>query len=84
LLLFIGVQLEDEDIPHRTKMSQLITTRFQIEYDKMIQEIQASLGRISFTHNIWSRVNLDSHLAITAHYIARNADGHLVLKTRLV
>jgi hypothetical protein len=40
LLLFIGAQLEDEDIPHRTKMSQLIATRFQIEYDKMIKEIQ--------------------------------------------
>ncbi|KAJ7857916.1 hypothetical protein B0H14DRAFT_2351976, partial [Mycena olivaceomarginata] len=75
--------LEDEDIPHRTKMSQLIATRFQIEYDKMIKEIQASPGCISFTHDIWSRVNLNSHLAITAHYIVRNVDGHLVLKTRL-
>jgi hypothetical protein len=33
-LLFIGARLKDEDIPHRTKTSQLITIRFQVEYDK--------------------------------------------------
>ncbi|KAJ7702894.1 hypothetical protein B0H16DRAFT_736274 [Mycena metata] len=31
LLLFIGAQLEDEDIPHRTKLGQLISTRFQVD-----------------------------------------------------
>ncbi|KAJ7769159.1 hypothetical protein DFH07DRAFT_697654, partial [Mycena maculata] len=61
--------LNDEDIPHRTKLSQLITTRFQVEYDTMIQEIQNSLGHVSFTNDIWTRKNLDSHLAITGHYI---------------
>ncbi|KAJ7617524.1 hypothetical protein DFH06DRAFT_961660, partial [Mycena polygramma] len=61
--------LDDNDIPHRTKMSELISTRFQVEYQKMIHEIQNALGRVSFTQDIWSRVNLDSHLAITAHYI---------------
>jgi hypothetical protein len=34
LLLFIGAKLKDEAIPHRTKTSQLIATRFQVEYDK--------------------------------------------------
>ncbi|KAJ7894905.1 hypothetical protein B0H14DRAFT_2334213, partial [Mycena olivaceomarginata] len=71
-LLFIGAQLEDEDIPHCTKLSQLISTRFNIEYTAMIDEIQNSLGRVSFTDDIWTRVNLDSHLAITAHYIVKD------------
>ncbi|KAJ7735047.1 hypothetical protein B0H16DRAFT_1765616 [Mycena metata] len=41
LLLFIGAQLEDRDIPHRTKLSQLISDRFQVEYKAMIREIQS-------------------------------------------
>ncbi|KAJ7351424.1 hypothetical protein DFH08DRAFT_655033, partial [Mycena albidolilacea] len=61
--------LEDRDIPHRSKLSQLISTRFHVEYTAMIKEIQNSLGRVAFTDDVWSRVNLDSHLAITAHYI---------------
>ncbi|KAJ6620952.1 hypothetical protein B0H10DRAFT_2432551 [Mycena sp. CBHHK59/15] len=40
LLLFVGAQLEDEDIPHRTMLSKLIAERFQVEYNKMIREIQ--------------------------------------------
>ncbi|KAJ7790431.1 hypothetical protein B0H14DRAFT_2396433, partial [Mycena olivaceomarginata] len=86
LLLFIGAQLEDEDIPHRTKLSQLISTRFNIEYTAMIDEIQLwnSLDRVSFTDDIWTRVNLDSHLAITAHYIVKDTRGNLILKTQLV
>lgn len=100
LLLFIGAQLEDGDIPHRTKLSQLISTRFHIEYTAMIKEIQVrkyfsrnlfvnslhqnSLGRIALTDDVWSRVNLDSHLAITAHYIIKDSNGNLVLKTQLV
>ncbi|KAJ6542329.1 hypothetical protein DFH09DRAFT_874064, partial [Mycena vulgaris] len=61
--------LDDGDIPHRTKLSQLISTRFHAEYTAMIREIQNALGRVAFTDDVWSRGNLDSHLAITAHYI---------------
>ncbi|KAF8129409.1 hypothetical protein K438DRAFT_1531550, partial [Mycena galopus ATCC 62051] len=61
--------LEDSVLPHRTKLSELICTRFQVEYQRMIHEIQNALGRVSFTGDIWSRGNLDSHLAITAHYM---------------
>ncbi|KAJ7433860.1 hypothetical protein FB451DRAFT_982334, partial [Mycena latifolia] len=71
LLLFVGAQLEDEDIPHRTKLAGLIAGRFHAEYTKMINEIQNSIGRVSLTDDIWTRKNLDSHLAITGHYIIR-------------
>ncbi|KAJ7803186.1 hypothetical protein B0H14DRAFT_3778595 [Mycena olivaceomarginata] len=43
LLLFIGAQLDDGDIPHRTKLSQLISTRFHAEYTAMIHEIKISM-----------------------------------------
>ncbi|KAJ7026472.1 hypothetical protein C8F04DRAFT_1190538 [Mycena alexandri] len=63
-----GIHLEEDNIPHRTKMSQSITTRFRVEYEKMIHEIQNSLGRISFTHDVWTETPADT----------------LVLKTQLV
>jgi hypothetical protein len=89
----------DEHIPHRTEMSQLISTWFQVEYQKMIHEIQVRsiirclLGSdrvsecsrpVSFTDDVWSRGNLHSHFAIKVHYTVRDANGNLVLKTRLV
>ncbi|KAJ6576096.1 hypothetical protein DFH09DRAFT_914994, partial [Mycena vulgaris] len=84
LLLFVGAQLQDGDIPHRTKLAQLVANRFHVEYTAMIREIQNSSGRVSFTDDIWTRVNLDSHLAITGHYIVKDSNGNLVLKTQLV
>lgn len=39
LLLLIGAQLEDHDIPHHTKLSEMITTRFKTEYNKMVEDI---------------------------------------------
>jgi hypothetical protein len=39
LLLFIGTEIEDYDIPHRTKLSELITSRFKVEYNRMIEDI---------------------------------------------
>ncbi|KAJ7878176.1 hypothetical protein B0H14DRAFT_3779761 [Mycena olivaceomarginata] len=38
-----------------------------------------ALSGVSFTDDIWTRQNLDAHLAITAHYIIKDANGHLVL-----
>ena len=42
LLLYISVDLDDGDIPHRTKLSELITTAFQWEYQDMINDIKVS------------------------------------------
>ncbi|KAJ7687279.1 hypothetical protein B0H17DRAFT_885558, partial [Mycena rosella] len=84
LLLFIGAQLQDADIPHRTKLSQLISARFQVDYAAMLREIQVAPGRVAFTDDVWSRLNLDSHLGITTHYFIKEANGNLVLKTQLV
>ncbi|KAJ7303017.1 hypothetical protein DFH08DRAFT_986961 [Mycena albidolilacea] len=83
LMLFIGAQLDDGDIPHRTKLSQLISTRFRAEYTAIIREIKNALGRVAFTDDVCLG-NLGSHLAITAHYIIKDSNGNLVLKTQLV
>jgi len=40
LLLFIGAELHEKDIPHCTKLVQLITERFQIEYKQILEELE--------------------------------------------
>ncbi|KAJ7132525.1 hypothetical protein C8R44DRAFT_611868, partial [Mycena epipterygia] len=47
-------------------------------------KLAQTIGRVAFTDNIWTRVNLDSHLAITGHYIMEDANGNLVLRTQLL
>ncbi|KAJ7604851.1 hypothetical protein FB45DRAFT_709984, partial [Roridomyces roridus] len=71
-LLFIGVQLEDSDIPHRTKLNELICARFKTEYNAMLLDIDNALGRFSCTDDVWTRANQESYLAITAHYMAKD------------
>ncbi|TRM55130.1 hypothetical protein BD626DRAFT_371953, partial [Schizophyllum amplum] len=69
-LALVGLgNLTDKDIPHRTMLTDMILLRFREKYDIMVSEIQNSLGRVSFTADAWSRGNLESYLAITAHYV---------------
>ena len=47
--------------------------------------MQNSAGNISFTADIWSADNLDSYLAMTAHWIGRDKKtGTLSLKVALI
>ncbi|KAL1717668.1 hypothetical protein EV715DRAFT_168237, partial [Schizophyllum commune] len=67
--------LEEEDIPHRTLMTQLIVERFEIEKARLEEDIQNTAGRVSYTADVWSRTNMQSFLAVTAHYIVRTDRG---------
>ncbi|KAJ3846056.1 hypothetical protein EV368DRAFT_15364, partial [Lentinula lateritia] len=67
--------LDESDIPHRTKLSELIDERFKVEYHKIIDEIHNSLGRLAITGDIWSRVNLEGCLAITITYLHHTTSG---------
>ncbi|KIJ06348.1 hypothetical protein PAXINDRAFT_26351, partial [Paxillus involutus ATCC 200175] len=84
LLLFLNEDLRDQDIPHRTKLTQLIEERYKIEYVAMVQEIQNSLGRVSFTSDLWSNQTIKGFMAVTAHYCSEDAQGHLILHSHLV
>lgn len=47
--------------------------------------LKCSLGRVATTADVWSRENLDSHLGVTAHYLARlPSSGEIVLKSELI
>ncbi|KIK79105.1 hypothetical protein PAXRUDRAFT_162177 [Paxillus rubicundulus Ve08.2h10] len=83
LLLFIGGDLTNADILHRTKLRELITERYKVEYAKMLTEIQNSLGCVSFTSDMWTNQNSKSFMAVTAHYCALDYKGHLILWSHL-
>ncbi|KAF5358783.1 hypothetical protein D9758_008530 [Tetrapyrgos nigripes] len=68
LLSYIGLELTSGEIPHRTKLMELIFAQFEREFSNVKAEIQNSLGR---------------YMAVTAHYMIQK-DGHLVMKSRLV
>lgn len=48
LFLFLGTELEERDLPHRTKLSQMIVERFQMEFRKLLEEIQVRDSSIRF------------------------------------
>ncbi|KAF9032318.1 hypothetical protein BDZ89DRAFT_927273, partial [Hymenopellis radicata] len=71
-LLYIGQgTLTNDELPHRTKLADLIFAAFEKEYAAMLDRIKNSIGRVSFTSDIWSAITLQSYMAITAHYIMR-------------
>ncbi|KAI5822966.1 hypothetical protein K523DRAFT_187389, partial [Schizophyllum commune Tattone D] len=72
-LAFLGLNnITEKDIPHRTKLTELIFERFSQKCDLMADDLRNATGRISFTLDIWSRGNLQPYMAVTAHYMARN------------
>lgn len=45
---------------------------------------QSSLGRISFTSDIWSDPNLASYMGISVHFCAKDISDRLALLSRLL
>ena len=71
-MLFLGNgKIEEKNLPHRTKMMNLILTwdEFKKEQNTFAQDMRKSEGRISYTTDLWSDPNLDSFMAVTAHYM---------------
>ncbi|KAJ3770230.1 hypothetical protein FB446DRAFT_613794, partial [Lentinula raphanica] len=84
LLLYIGTDLCDRDVPHRTKLTELIREQYSKQWKNVSLEMQDSLGRISFTSDMWSDGVLKGFMAVTAHYMNRDISGRLVMKSRLI
>ncbi|KAI0069745.1 hypothetical protein K474DRAFT_1576793, partial [Panus rudis PR-1116 ss-1] len=61
--------LSDMDIPHRTKFLKWLVDAYKQERDAMLDDMKASPGRISFTSDLWTDINLNAYMAITAHWI---------------
>ena len=84
-MLFLGNgKIEEKDLPHRTKMTSLILDEFKKERNKFAQDMRKAEGRISYTTDLWSDPNLDSFMAITAHYMFREKTGQLEYRCGLI
>ncbi|KAJ8581992.1 hypothetical protein M405DRAFT_696549, partial [Rhizopogon salebrosus TDB-379] len=71
-LLYLGEgKIHDKNLPHRTKLTEMILEEFRREYCKMKNDLKNALGRISHTTDLWSDLNLDSYMAVTAHFMLR-------------
>ncbi|KAJ3752489.1 hypothetical protein EV360DRAFT_11628, partial [Lentinula raphanica] len=71
-LLYIGNNLRERDIPHRTRLRELILERYKCHWKEITSEMKAALGRISFTSDMWSNSVLKGFMAITAHYMIKD------------
>ncbi|KAH9925070.1 hypothetical protein B0H21DRAFT_668615, partial [Amylocystis lapponica] len=83
LLLYISAELEERDIPHRTKTTDLILEHYAEEKTKIATDAQNVLGRVSFTSDLWSDGQLRAFMAVTLHYMVKDQHGRLALRARL-
>lgn len=77
-------ELTERDLPHRTKLLELIFKEYEQEHRKQVNHFKEALGRISFTSDCWSDPNLTSYMAITAHYMVHDENGRLALRSSLL
>jgi len=75
---------KDSDLPHRTALTNHIYQQYLNTYDALVKEIEGSLGRVSFTSDIWSDPQLAAFLAMTAHWCRRDPAGRLEIANRLL
>lgn len=84
-MLYLGAgKIDDRDLPHRHKMTDMIIDAYRSRLDATKEELQRSLGRISFTTDLWSDPNLDSFMAVTVHYYIRDENRRLMRRNGLI
>ncbi|PCH38908.1 hypothetical protein WOLCODRAFT_33260, partial [Wolfiporia cocos MD-104 SS10] len=72
-LLYVGDDnLDNSDIPHRTKLKQLLTARFSELQESIASDAQNALGRVSFTSDLWTDHQLRGFMAITLHFCTKD------------
>ncbi|KAG1801223.1 uncharacterized protein BJ212DRAFT_1286700, partial [Suillus subaureus] len=59
----------DKNLPHCMKLTEMTLKEFWTEYCKIKDDLKNSLSRISHTTDLWSDQNLDSYMALTAHFM---------------
>jgi hypothetical protein len=74
----------DRDLPHRTSLTNFIYKQYLEDHRNLVDEIKSSLGRVSFTSDIWSDPNLTSFMALTSHFCKRSELGGLEIANRLL
>ncbi|KZV66297.1 hypothetical protein PENSPDRAFT_559806, partial [Peniophora sp. CONT] len=68
-ILYLNPDITDDEIPHRTKITEFIFELFSKQYRALIDELrEAALSRVSFTTDVWTDPHLKPYMAVTAHY----------------
>ncbi|KAG1731188.1 uncharacterized protein EDB91DRAFT_1001002, partial [Suillus paluster] len=71
-LLYLGDgKIDDTELPHRMKITQMVLDEYRRECNRAKDDIKNALGRISMTTDLWSDLNRDSYMAVTAHFMTR-------------
>ncbi|KAK7025814.1 hypothetical protein R3P38DRAFT_2529700 [Favolaschia claudopus] len=84
-VLFGRTPEHDEDLPHRTALTNKIIAQYHDVYEKIIEDIKVnSFSRLHLTGDMWSDGDLASFLALSGHWMARDENGNLVIKNRLL
>ncbi|KAH9036032.1 hypothetical protein EDB83DRAFT_2180553, partial [Lactarius deliciosus] len=83
-ILYGRNNVTERDLPHQTELIELIFKAYEDEHRKLLDGFKSALGRISFTSDCWSDPNLTLFLALTAHFMARDVNGNLVLRNHLL
>ncbi|KAI0919445.1 hypothetical protein AcV7_006181 [Taiwanofungus camphoratus] len=85
LLLYLREDLQEKDIPRRTKVRELIIKAWKIGFDMLKDDLTHAIGKISFTLDIWSDQRRRPYLCLTGHWIARDKlTKSLLLKAGLL
>ncbi|KAG1782525.1 hypothetical protein EV702DRAFT_1192199 [Suillus placidus] len=85
LLQLLRKDLRKSDIPHRTKLCELIIETWYEYFEVLKQDLAKAEGKILFTSDLWSDNNRRLFLALTAHWIAQQErTSKLVLKAALI
>ncbi|KAI0730353.1 hypothetical protein C8Q72DRAFT_776173 [Fomitopsis betulina] len=83
MMLYSSDHIDDSDLPHRTKVTQLIRELYNIAMRCIATEIEAAPGRVSFTSDLWSDHQQHGFMAITLHFCAKDQWRHLVIRSCL-
>jgi len=76
--------VSDRDLPHQTSLTNFIYKQYLEDHRELVDEIKSSLGRVSFTSDIWSDPNLTSFMALTCHFCKRSGLGSLEVANHLL
>ncbi|KAF9002794.1 hypothetical protein BDQ17DRAFT_1425750 [Cyathus striatus] len=77
ILYLTGDELTDEEFIHHKKLCTEILLEQKRAFDKLKIDLHKAEGCISFTTDLWSDPLLQSFMAITAHFLLKNEEGHL-------
>ncbi|KAF8632304.1 hypothetical protein AX17_004881 [Amanita inopinata Kibby_2008] len=69
LLLFMCDDIEDHNIPRRTKTRSAVIDTWKKWFEGLKEDFANCLGKKSYTIDLWSAKNRKSYICITAHYL---------------